>query len=152
MSKRSVTHGTFTIERSFKQPPARVFAAFGKLELKQKWFKGPEEWSSEPHTLEFKIGGRERVAGGPKGGPVHRYDAVYRDIVADERIVTSYEMHADDALTSVSVASIELRAQGSGTLMVITESGVFLDGLDNAGERERGTGQLLDALDTFLSR
>jgi hypothetical protein len=41
---------------------------------------------------------------------------------------------------------VELGAEGSGTRLVFTEQGVFLDGYDGAEERVHGTGELLDSL------
>ena len=38
---------------------------------------------------------------------MHRFDSLYYDIVPDERIVYSYEMHLDDKRISVSLATIE---------------------------------------------
>jgi uncharacterized protein YndB with AHSA1/START domain len=46
---------------------------------------------------------------------VHAYDAVIADIVANERIVTTYEMHMDDKRISVSVATMEFASAGNGT-------------------------------------
>jgi len=146
----TVQHASFTIERDFPATPARVFAAFAKPEFKRQWFTGPDEWVAVPHELDFREGGTERVGGGPQGGPVHTYQARYHDIVAGERIVTTYEMYAGDTRTSVSVASFEFQAHGDGTRLVITESGAFLDGLDDVAERERGTRTLLDHLEQSL--
>jgi hypothetical protein len=39
-----------------------------------------------------------------------------------------------------------------GTRLIFTEQGAFLDGYDDAGKRESGTGGLLDALDRELKR
>jgi hypothetical protein len=50
----------------------------------------------------------------------------------------------------VSLATFELRADGEGTLLVMTESGAFLDGYEDAGSRERGSALLLDALGRWL--
>ena len=36
--------------------------------------------------------------------------------------------------------------------MVLTEQGVFLDGIDNASQREQGTQSLLDNLEAELAR
>ena len=132
MTDRSVTHVTFVLERSYDASPARVFAAWAELD--------------------FRVGGREVSRGGPKGGPVHTYEARYQDIVADERIVYSYWMHLDETLISVSVATVELQAEGSGTRLVLTEQGAYLDGHDTSAERQHGTGELLDALGAALAR
>jgi uncharacterized protein YndB with AHSA1/START domain len=91
------------------------------------------------------------VSGGPPGGVVHAYNAEYWDIVPNERIVSSYEMHLDKRRISVSLASMEFKPKGSGTTFVLTEQGIFLDGYDDAGERERGTRELLAQLETYLN-
>jgi uncharacterized protein YndB with AHSA1/START domain len=152
MSKRSVHHATFTIERTYDASPARVFAAWSDPKLKPRWFRGPDEWARSEHVLDFRVGGRESVAGGPRGGVVHSYNAIYKDIVPNERIVSTYEMHMDDTLFSVSLATVELKAKGKGTLLVYTEAGVYLDGDGEAMAkgREEGTRGLLDQLEREL--
>src|SRR5207302_1232461 len=96
MKQRSVTHANFVIERSYDAAPAAVFAAWADVKAKSRWFVGPDDWGPSEHTLDFTIGGREISRGGPKGGPVHAYDARYYDIVPDERIIYAYDMHLDD--------------------------------------------------------
>lgn len=151
MTKRSTTHATFVIERDYAHPPSKVFAAFANPQSKVKWFGGPDNWEKSDHKLDFCIGGKESVSGGPPGGVVHYYNADYWDIVENERIITSYRMHLDAQLISVSLATMEFKPNGPGTTFVLTEQGAFLDGYDDAGERERGTLELLGQLETFLN-
>jgi uncharacterized protein YndB with AHSA1/START domain len=148
---RSTTHATFVIERDFKAAPAKVFDAFANPQSKAKWFGGPEDWEKSNHKLDFRVGGKESVSGGPPGGVVHSYNAQYWDIVPNERIVSSYEMHLDKQRISVSLATMEFKPNGAGTKFVLTEQGVFLDGYDDSGERERGTLELLGQLETYLN-
>jgi hypothetical protein len=63
---------------------------------------------------------------------------------------SSYEMHMDHRKISVSLATFELKPAGTGTRLVMTEQGAFLDGYDDAGSRERGSHFLLDALGNSL--
>ncbi len=151
MSARSVTHATFVIERSYPVPPARVFAAWADPAAKARWFSGPEEWQSGPLELDFRVGGRERVSGGPPGGPLHSYDARYHDIVPNARIISSYDMYIDETRISSSLATVEFLPAGGGTRLIYTEQGAFLDGHDTPAQREHGTAELLDALGAVLN-
>ena len=151
MTERSVAHATFSIERTYDVPPARVFAAWADPAVKARWFGPPEDWADRSHTLDFRVGGREHFAGGAEGGPVYTYTALIQDIVPDERIVTTYEMDVDGERMSVSVATVELTPTDGGTRLTLTEQGAFLDGLDRVEYRERGTREMLDALGRELA-
>jgi uncharacterized protein YndB with AHSA1/START domain len=151
MTKRSALHATFVIERNYAASPKRVFAAWAEPTAKARWFVGPDEWEKSDHKLDFRVGGRESVSGGPPGGPSHIYNAIYQDIVPDERIVLTYDMHLDKTRISVSLLTLEFILQGKNTKLILTEQDVFLDGFDNVASREKGTRDLLDNLDAFLS-
>ena len=152
MTERSVTHATFVIERVYPASPARVFAAFADPAIKRRWFTGPEEWGKDEGEMDFRVGGREVSRGGPPGGPVHAFDSRYYDIVPDQRIVFAYDLLLDDTRISVSLATIELKPEGTGTRLVFTEQGAFLDGFDIPDQREQGSRELLDALGRELER
>jgi uncharacterized protein YndB with AHSA1/START domain len=143
MTERSIVRGTFKVERRIKASPAKVFAAFADPKIKAKWFGAP---GGEVNDYDFRVGGWESSKGDIPGGGSYSYDANYRDIVPDNRIVYTYDMLMNGERISVSLATVELTADGSGTHMVVTEDGVFLDGLDNMEQRRDGTEQLMDAL------
>ena len=146
MSNRSATHSTFVIERDYDAPAARVFAAWADKSAKDEWF-GPSEGE---HELDFREGGRERLLANVHGA-VYAYDALYEDIVRDERIVFTYNMHRDGKRMSVSVTTVELVPAGAGTQLRYTEQGVFLDGEDKPELREQGTREMLDKLGQALA-
>jgi uncharacterized protein YndB with AHSA1/START domain len=146
-----IEHAELRIERRYQTTPDEVFSAWSSVEAKERWFMGPDEWQHEPLELDFRIGGRERSVGGPPGGPVSTYNAVYWDIVEPERIVYSYEMLEHERRTSVTLATVELAADGDGTRLTLTEHGAFLDGLADPALREDGWGSLLDALGRALA-
>jgi uncharacterized protein YndB with AHSA1/START domain len=152
MSERFTHHATFVIERAYAASPARVFAAWAEPAAKARWFACHDEWKIAVHELDFRVGGRERLRTGPPGGTVHAFDGQYHDIVPDQRIVYSYDMHLDETRISVSLATVELKPAGAGTRLIFTEQAVFLDGTANAAEREEGTRVGLDNLDAALRR
>ena len=146
MQQRSTQHATFVIERHYPVPPARVFAAWADPAVKARWFAGSGTARSEGREQDFRVGGKERLRTIVPSGAVHAYECQYLDIVDDQRIVFSYDMHIGDARISVSLATVEFFSDGRGTRMVFTEQSVFLDGLADAAERERGTVQLFEQL------
>lgn len=148
---RSVTHDSFSIDRTYPVAPDRVFAAWATPEAKLQWFGADDEIESTgTHTLDFRVGGREHLDG-VAGGMKFEFDATYQDIVADQRIVWSYDMHLNGARISVSVGTVELAPVPGGTRLVMTEQGAFLDGLDTNAQRAEGTAVLLDKLGEFLT-
>ena len=146
---RYVTHATFSLERSYPVPPARVFAAWAEPAAKARWFT-PEPHSA--HQLDFRVGGREVARGGPQDGPVMTFESLYRDIVAGERIVYTSTLSAGDDVITVSVTTVEFSPAEGGTRLVLTEQGAFLDGREEPAWREHGTAAQLDALAAELAR
>ncbi len=152
MKPRTVTHASFTLNRHFKQSPARVFAAFATEQGKRAWFHGPEDWARDEHHMDFRVGGIETSVGGPPGGWVSSFRCIYQDIVPDERIVYSYDMDLNGDRISVSLATIEMKPEGTGTYLVLTEQGAYLDGWDKPDDREHGTNELLNNLERYLNQ
>jgi uncharacterized protein YndB with AHSA1/START domain len=145
VTERSAIHSSFVIERTYDVPPARVFAAFSDPEAKNRWFVNGDGWGTDAYQLDFRVGGSETYRG--RHGDMNvRFDARYYDIVDDERMVWAYDMHMNDNRISVSLATIELRPEGKGTRVVLTEHDTFLDGHEQPGPREEGTKDLLDSL------
>ena len=141
---RNVTHATFILERSYPVPPARVFAAWADPAAKARWFTpGP----GSGHELEFRVGGREVATGGPDGGPVMRFETLYRDIVPQQRIVYTSTLSTETDLVTVSLTTVEFTpGEDGGTRLVLTEQGAYLDGHEQPAWREEGTASQLDAL------
>jgi uncharacterized protein YndB with AHSA1/START domain len=149
---RSVVHAVFHLERTYDAPVARVWKALTDEKAKAKWFGGPpDRWERIERHMDVRVGGTERAKGRSVGGVVHTFDAIYHDVVEDERLVYSYVMHLDDRKISVSLATLQLTADGGKTTLQVSEQGAFLDGYDDAGSREHGTGLLLDALGRSLA-
>ena len=152
MSKRFVTHDTMVIERTYPATPKRVFGAWADQAAKTVWMLGSEEeFAADAYRLDFRVGGTEWMRG-QAAGDVYTYEARYDDIVDNERIVYSYYMLRDDVRISSSVTSVEFRAEGEGTHLVLTEHGVYLDGEDKPELRFEGISVQLDGLASWLEK
>ena len=125
MPERSVIHSTFTIERTYPQAPARVFAAWADPATKGRWFGGGTDESPSSINMDFRVGGHEASHSEPGADFTFAFDATYHDIVPDERIVFSYDLALGGALVSVSLATVELRAASGDTQLTYTEHGAL---------------------------
>ena len=154
MPERSVVHSTFTIERTYDRPPARVFAAWADPSLKSRWFGGGTDDAPIGLDMDFRVGGLETDRSEPGADPSSGYKARYHDIVPDERIVFTYDLSLGGSLVSVSLATVEFHAGdgGTGTQLTYTEHGAFFDGLDDPELRKKGTDGMLDELGHWLER
>jgi uncharacterized protein YndB with AHSA1/START domain len=160
MSQESVVFDTFTIERTFDAPPARVFEALAKPEVKAKWFVGPSGWKGGERRMDFRVGGRERVGGEHAGGITSVFDAEYLDIVPNERVVYVYEMTVNGRKISASLATFELFEAGGKTRVRLTEQGAYFDDPEmkkyaprgQAASRLEGTQALMDRFAAHFTR
>jgi uncharacterized protein YndB with AHSA1/START domain len=141
MTDRSVTHATFTLERTYPVTPDRVFNAWADRDVKVRWFAG----NSDGYELDFHIGGVERHTAMHEGKQI-TWESLYREIVTNERIVYTSVLSEQDAVATVSVTTVEMVPEGEGTRLVLVEAGAYLDGRELPEWREQGTGDWLDAL------
>lgn len=147
MTINTVIHDTFAIERTYPASPQRVFAAWSEPSAKARWFSP----SATEHTLDFRVGGRERNGGGgPIDGPQLAFESTFHDIIENERIVFTSTLLADDQIVTISLTTVELQPADGGTRMVLTQQGAFLDGHEQPEWRQAGTNSQLDALATEL--
>lgn len=143
----TVTNATFTIDRMMNAPPERVFAAYTSLEAKSAWFKTPSECKTLTRDFDFRVGGKERFHARWPSGLVTDFQATYRDIVPNERIILVYDLFHNGDKLSVSLQTLEFRAEGDGTRLIHTEQGSYLvGGADAVVGREHGTTWHVDNL------
>ena len=147
---RSVVHGVFTIRRRFAASCAQVYRALSNTEAKGRWFPGAEGFVALEREMDVRPGGRERLRGRWPNGLITTFDAIYFDVVPNERLVYAYDLLYEDRKLSVSLATLQIEADGGGARLTLTEQGAFFDGYDDAGSREHGTGALLEKLAASL--
>lgn len=152
MKSSPVVHGSFTIERTFRAPVARVFAAWADIETKAQWFIGPpERWTLSKRAVDFRVGGEEVLQGQLQGGPTTHFAARYHAIIPNERLVYVYDMYVGDEHFSVSLATVELSPlPDGGCRMTFTEQAAFFNGQDGTESRRSGTDAHFDRLVAVL--
>jgi len=145
----TISHETFTIERTVAAPPDRVFDVWSSTEKKRRWFvdsDGPE-WTTLEYDVDFRVGGREHGRWRHDDGSTLANETVFMDIVENERIVMAYSMMKDGLRLSASLATVTFVPDGAKTTMTFTEHGAFLDGNDDAASRQKGMEWLFDHLE-----
>ena len=143
----TVTNATFTIERVLDASPERVFEAYSSLEAKRAWFRAPADIETLDRDFDFRVGGRERFHARWPDGRVTDFQAVYHDIVQNERIILVYEMFHNGEKLSVSLQTLEFVAAGRQTRLIHTEQGSYLTGGAEAVQgREHGAAWHVDNL------
>lgn len=152
MTPSTVEHAAFTIARRYDAPPARVFQAYADPAIKRRWFAEGEGFVVDEYKLDFRAGGRETCAFRYGDGPPMSFESTILDIVPDRRIIFAYAMTIGGQRISASQATVELQPDGEGTRVTFTEQAAFLDGLDQADQREAGSVELLEALAKELDR
>ena len=148
---RSITHGSFTLERRYDVPATRVFEAWSDPDQVRQWAAPGEGWTFDYLEFDFRVGGGEVSEFGPVGAVPYRVTSRYDDIVPGERIVSAFGIAQGETRISSSVMSIELVDDGDSTLLRLTEHGAFFDGLETAEIRKGGTLQQLAQLQAFLA-
>lgn len=146
MDTQATAHSTFSLERTYKAAPERVFAAFADPVKKRRWFVEGEGWTIESYELDFRVGGFERSRFRFKDGQEMTNDTFYYDIVENRRIIVAYDMTMGSQRISVSLSTIEIEPAGNGSRLRYTEQAAFLEGGDGPQMREAGWRELFENL------
>ncbi len=147
----TVTHASFTIERDFPQPPARVYAAWSDPALRQRWFVDDPSFAVSEYDQDFRIGGREKGRFSQDGTLFYHNDTIIWHIVPNERLVFSYTMGTDSGPFSASLATVEIKAKGKGSQVIFTEQAAFFDNADGPEMRKAGWTELIDKLGQVIA-
>jgi uncharacterized protein YndB with AHSA1/START domain len=150
MPEPNVNHSTFVVERTYPQPPARVFASFAEAGRKRRWYAEGDHEIQE-YDLDFRVGGGEHFRyrfkeGHPIGGSEINNESTYQDMVPEQRIVFTQKMSLNGKPVSVAVITLEFLAFDTGTELVLTTQGTFIGWPDGAKMVESGWKSLLDRL------
>jgi uncharacterized protein YndB with AHSA1/START domain len=139
------------VERVFDAPRERVFAAYTDPELVAQWW-GPRNSTTVVDEMDATTGGKWRFTmPNPDGGETG-FRGVYREVLAPERIVQTFEWEGMPGHVTVDTATFE--DLGDRTRLVTTS--IFhtpeeRDGMLESG-MESGMNETYDRLDELLAR
>jgi len=150
MNQPKVIHSTFTLERSFSKPPQTVFAALSDPAKLRRWFAGGDQHDVEEFSVDFRVGGEERLRYRLKGGPVDGKEITnlgrFQEIVPNERIVAARTMALEGKRFSASQVTFELLPTKDGTDLICTHQGAFFEMPNGPQMLEAGWRALMDKL------
>ena len=155
MNQPKVIHSTFILERSLPKTPETVFAALSDPAKLRRWFAGGNLHDVEEFSVDFRVGGEERLRYRLKGGPVAGQEIVnigrYQEIVPNERIVTARTMALEGKCFSASQVTYELLPTKDGTDLICTHQGAYFEMPGGPQMLEAGWRALMDKLAAELA-
>lgn len=151
MSER-IHHATYTIERTYPAAPERVFRLFSDPTKKRRWYAEGERANVEEFTMDFRIGGGDRLVFSTPQGFQCISESRYQDIRPNERIVFAYTMRANGQCVSSSQGTFEFFPTSAGTTLLFTEQAAFFEHSDGPEGRKQGWIDLLSQIDDVLAQ
>ena len=155
MEQPKVIHSTFVVERAFPKPPETVFAAFSDPAKARRWYGEGDGHKVEEFTSDFRVGGLQTLRyllkeGTPVAGMTINNQARFQEIQPNQRIVTATTMDLSGKRILASQTTIELLPNGSGTDLILTHQGAFLEGGLTPEMLEAGWKTLMEKLASEL--
>jgi uncharacterized protein YndB with AHSA1/START domain len=132
MVAQTATKPSLTIKRRLKASPSKVFAAWTDPEQVKMWM-GPGEVKALHAECDVRVGGRYRWLMQSPGGEEHDVGGVYREVVANEKLVFTWAWKTTPERESL--VTVLLKPDGAGTLLTLTHE-QFVD--EEARDRHQG--------------
>ncbi|HMN86305.1 MAG TPA: SRPBCC domain-containing protein [Bauldia sp.] len=116
------TDRTLVIERVFRAPPEKVFAAWTDPVIFSRWF-GPEGFAIREHSLDATVGGAWRAVMEPQSGKAVAASGVYRQIAPPRRLVMTWAWDQEDGRRGhETLLDLTFEPDPAGTRMRLVQS------------------------------
>jgi uncharacterized protein YndB with AHSA1/START domain len=107
------------INRFFKAPRDRVFAAFTETDLFQQWW-GPKTFSCPVAELDPRPGGVFHAEMLSSEGNTHVIDGIFREVSPPSRLVFTWAWQQGDYMNLENLVTLEFIAVEGGTELRLT--------------------------------
>jgi len=141
---------TLRLTREFDASRELVFRAMLDRDSIPRWW-GPSRYTTVVEAMDVRVGGTWRFRQSDAEGNVYVFSGEYREIVAPERVVQTFEF--DGAPGEVSVETTTLEERGGRTLMTVVSAFSSVEARDGmvAGGMENGVRETYTRLDAVLA-
>jgi uncharacterized protein YndB with AHSA1/START domain len=119
-SEVRITDTQIQITRVFDAPRRRVFEAWKRPELLERW-SGCSDSTKVTVKMDFRVGGSFTQTMNITGAGEYTITGQYDEILEPEKIV--YHVNLGPATTRVTVEFLDLLGQGKQTKVVLTQEG-----------------------------
>jgi len=137
---------SLTLRRHLKATPERVFRAWTVPEKMMQWW-APDGGPALLADTDLQVGGGFHIAFHTLDGQRHDVGGIYREIVANQKLVFTWAWHSTPERQSQ--VTLTLRPDGEGTMLTLTHE-MFAD--EKARDDHRaGWTMALDRLATAVA-
>ncbi len=129
----SAVHGFISLERNYRVPANRVYAAFAVPEIRRQWNSPAEGIEVRIDKNDFRTGGRTVEICVAEGQDIARVETSYLHIVENRRLLFSEAISDPESFLGASLVTVEFQGTDAGTRLaiVIQTCGVDGSGLEN---------------------
>ena len=136
------------LNRHFKAPPERLFAAFTERALMQSWY-GPEGMTVPKCEVDARVGGAYRVEMHGADGDVSIVTGVFREIEAPRRLVFTWGWLKGAGRNPETVVTLTFTPREGGTDLELVQTGFAQEEFHLA--HAEGWRSALNALESSLA-
>ena len=117
-----MTVAPLVLNRRFRAPPERVYAAFTQKALIQGWY-GPETVTVPRCEIDARVGGKYRIEMHSPSGAVHIVTGEFRELDPPRKLVFTWGWLNGEGRNPETLVNVTLAPAEGGTELRLEQSG-----------------------------